>query len=228
MFFTALVLGFAGSLHCMGMCSPLAISVTKMSSNVILGRILYNLGRIVTYGILGGIVSTIGLGFPMIKYQNLISILLGISLVVIGFAGVSFIRVPVLTKVLGSFSVFLKNLFSKFLQRKSYLSTFTLGSLNGILPCGLSFLALTYCVTLKGPANGFVFMSVFGIGTLPVMLGFTSVFYWVIDKFNVQVKSMTTGLLILSGLLLIGRVFFVHFPHTGSIQQGVVDIVVCR
>jgi hypothetical protein len=212
----------------MGMCSPLAMSVTNMSSNVILSRILYNLGRIGTYGILGSIVSTIGLGFPMIKYQNLISILLGISLLVIGLAGVSVIRIPILTKALGSFSVFLKNLFSKFLQQKNHLSTFTLGSLNGILPCGLSLLALTYCVTLAGPADGFIFMGAFGLGTLPVMLGFTSVFYWVINKFNVQVKSMTTGLLIISGLLLIGRVFFIHLPHSESIQQGVVDIVLCR
>ena len=228
MFWTALILGFAGSLHCLGMCSPLAMAVTKMSSNVILSRILYNLGRIVTYGILGSIVATVGLELPMVKYQNLISILLGISLLVIGLTGVSMIRIPILTKGLGAFSLFLKKLFSKFLQQKSHLSTFTLGSLNGVLPCGLSFLALTYCVTLAGPSDGFVFMSTFGLGTLPVMLGFTTAFYWIINKFNVQAKSMTTGLLILSGLLLIGRVFFIHLPQANSLQQGVVDIVLCR
>jgi uncharacterized protein len=228
MFWTALILGFAGSLHCLGMCSPLAMSVTKMSSNVILSRILYNLGRILAYGILGSVVATVGLGLPMTKYQNLISILLGVSLLVIGLTGVSIIRVPILTKSLGAFSIFLKQLFSKFLQRKSHLATFTLGSLNGVLPCGLSFLALTYCITLKGPVDGFVFMSSFGLGTLPVMLGFTTVFYWVINKFKVQVKSMTTGLLVLSGFLLIGRVFFIHLPHAESIQQHVVDIVLCR
>jgi sulfite exporter TauE/SafE len=228
MFWTALILGFAGSLHCLGMCSPLAMSVTKMSSNVVLSRVLYNLGRIVTYGILGSVVATVGLWFPMIKYQNLISILLGISLLVIGLTGLTMIKVPIVTKALGAFSFFLKGLFSKFLQQKNHLSTFTLGSLNGILPCGLSFLALTYCVTLAGPTDGFVFMSAFGLGTLPVMLGFTTAFYWIINKFNVPVKSMTTGLLILSGLLLIARVFVIHLPHAESIQQGVVDIVLCR
>lgn len=199
-----------------------------MSSNVIIGRTLYNLGRIVTYGILGGVVASVGLGFPMIKYQNLLSILLGISLLVIGLAGVSMIKVPFLTNALGSFSLLLKRLFSKFLQRRSYMATFTLGSLNGILPCGLSFLALTYCLTLESPVDGFVFMSAFGFGTLPVMLGFTGIFYWAVNKFNIRVKSMTTGMLILSGLLLIGRVFLVHLPHAESVQQGVVDIVLCR
>src|SRR5687768_17226209 len=228
MLWTAFILGFAGSLHCMGMCSPLAMSVTNLSSNVILSRIVYNLGRIATYGILGVIVASVGLGFPLTKYQNLLSILLGISLLVIGSAGVTIIRVPFLTNVLGSFSLLLKRLFSKFLQRKNHLSTLTLGSLNGVLPCGLSFLALTYCITLAGPADGFIFMIAFGLGTLPVMLGFTSVFHWMVSRLNVQVKSITTSMLILSGLLLIGRVFFVHVPHADSVQQGVIDIVLCR
>jgi uncharacterized protein len=170
----------------------------------------------------------VGLGFPLTKYQNLISILLGISLLTIGLAGVSVIKIPFLTKALGSFSVFLKSLFSKFIQRRTHLSTLTLGALNGILPCGLSFLALTYCLTLAGPSDGFIFMSVFGLGTLPVMLGFTSAFYWIVKRLNIQVKSMMTGMLVLSGVLLIGRVFFIHLPHTENLQQGVVDIVLCR
>jgi uncharacterized protein len=228
MLWTAVILGFTGSLHCLGMCSPLAMAVTKMSSTAILSRLLYNLGRILTYGILGSMVATVGLGAPIIKYQNIVSILLGILLVVIGFQGISLNKVPVITRTLGAVSLFLKKLFSKFLQQKSHLSTFTLGALNGILPCGLSFLALTYCITLQGPADGFIFMSAFGLGTLPVMLGFTSVFHWVINTFKVQTKSITTGLLILSGLILIARVFFIHLPHADSVQQGVVDIVLCR
>jgi sulfite exporter TauE/SafE len=228
MLWTAFILGFAGSLHCLGMCSPLAMSVTNMSANFILSRILYNLGRVMTYGILGGVVASVGLGFPLIRYQNLISILLGISLLAIGLAGVSVIKMPFLTKALGNFSVFLKSLFSKFILRRTHFSTFTLGALNGILPCGLSFLALTYCLTLAGPSEGFIFMSAFGLGTLPVMLGFTSIFYWIVSRFNVQVKSMTTGMLVVSGLLLIGRVFFIHLPHAENLQQGVVDIVLCR
>jgi hypothetical protein len=60
------------------------------------------------------------------------------------------------------------------------------------------------------------------------MLGFTSLFHWAISRFNLQVKSITTSMLILSGLLLIGRVFFVHLPHADNGQQGVIDIVLCR
>jgi sulfite exporter TauE/SafE len=204
------------------------MSVTNMSSNVILSRIVYNLGRIFTYGILGGVVASVGLGFPMIKYQNLLSIILGVALLVVGLGGVSVIKVPFLTNVLGSFSLFLKRLFSKFLQRKNHLSTFVLGSLNGVLPCGLSFLALTYCLTLAGPADGFIFMIGFGVGTLPVMIGLTGIFYWLLNKFQLNVRTITVGMLMLSGVILIARVFILHLSHANSLQEGIVDIVLCR
>jgi uncharacterized protein len=228
MLWTAIILGFAGSFHCMGMCSPLAMAVTNLSGNVIVNRLLYNGGRIFTYALLGGTVASIGLGFPLMRYQSLLSILLGIVLVVIGFAGISFVNVPIITKTLGRASLFIKKLFSKFIQTKSYTSTFILGSLNGVLPCGLSYLALTYCLTLAGPSEGFIFMIAFGIGTLPAMLGFTGIFYWIIDRFKFQTYKLTTGMLIVSGLLLIGRVFLIHAPHVNTFHESVVDIVLCR
>jgi uncharacterized protein len=228
MFLTAIILGFAGSLHCLGMCSPLAMAVTNLSTNMIVNRVLYNGGRIFTYGLMGAVVASVGLGLPLTRYQNLLSILLGIALLVIGAAGISSMKIFGVTKALGRLTVFLKKLFSKYLQRKSYTSTFFLGSLNGVLPCGLSFLALTYCLTLAGPFDGFLFMIAFGLGTLPVMLGFTGIFSWLIGSLKWRVKPLTTGLLILSGVILIARVFLVHLPPATSLREGVVDIVLCR
>jgi sulfite exporter TauE/SafE len=228
MIWTALIMGFAGSLHCLGMCSPLAMAVTNMTRSIILNRLLYNFGRILTYGIMGMIISTIGMSFSFIKYQNLLSIVLGVALLVIGFAGISTFRIPFVSQALGRFSVFLKGLFSGFIQKKRYGSIFLLGSLNGILPCGLSFLALTYCLTLTTPTEGFIFMVWFGMGTLPVMIGLTTFFYWLLNKFHVNGRTITTGMLMLSGVVLIARVFIVHLPHANSLQEGFVDIVLCR
>lgn len=228
MLWTAFILGFAGSLHCLGMCSPLAMAVTNMYPRIVVSRLLYNGGRIFMYGVLGSIIASVGFALPMTKYQNLLSIVLGIALLVIAITGVSGMRIPLLTNILERFSLFLKKLFSKFIQKRSNVSTFVLGSLNGVLPCGLSFLALTYCLTLAGPKDGFVFMLVFGAGTLPVMLGFASLFLWTVNRFNISAKKLTTGMLILSGMLLIGRVFFVHLPHTHSIHEALVDIVICK
>jgi sulfite exporter TauE/SafE len=228
MIWTAFILGFAGSLHCMGMCSPLLMSVTSRSAKVITARLLYNLGRIVTYGIMGSFVASVGFVIPLVRYQNLLSIILGIALLVIGVTGLSAIKIPFVSDLLERFSLLLKKLFSKFLQKRSNTSTFILGSLNGVLPCGLSFLALTYCLTLARPIDGFTFMMLFGVGTLPVMLGFTSIFYWIMRKFSFNMKRLTTGMLIVSGLLLISRVFFVHAGHEHAFQTTGMDIVICK
>jgi sulfite exporter TauE/SafE len=126
------------------------------------------------------------------------------------------------------FSFFLKEMFKNFIQRKNHGAMFLMGALNGLLPCGLSFLAFASCLALSGPVDGFVFMIVFGIGTLPVMLGFTGMLSWISNKLQLDRKRLTTGLLIFSGALLIARVFIVHLPHAESLQQGVVDIILCR
>lgn len=227
MVLTALVMGFAGSLHCIGMCSPLAMAVSNASPRVALNRIIYNLGRIFTYGILGAMVGTIGWTLSFGNFQNLISVLLGVTLLLFGLLGVSNIHVPGLTKGLQHATTYLKHLFGKFLQRKNFYSVFILGSLNGILPCGLTFLALTYCLTLNSPAESFYFMILFGLGTLPAMAGLTAILMDLVKRFNISLRKLTTSMLILSGCLLIARVFLFHH-HTLPEQHGLVDIILCR
>src|SRR6187402_1561496 len=109
---TALILGFAGSLHCAGMCSPLAFAVTNKSG--IANKILYNVGRIFMYCLLGAIVSTIGVVLP-VYVQYAISITLGVALLIIGITGSNF-RIPLLAPMI-RFTSFIKDQFSKFLQQ---------------------------------------------------------------------------------------------------------------
>lgn len=226
MIITALILGIAGSFHCLGMCSPLAMAVTHSSPNIVIPRLLYNMGRISAYGVLGALVASVGLMTPFFKFQHILSALFGIGLLIAGITGLPLVRIPVVTKQAGKFSLFLKRLFSKFITKKSYPSFLLLGSLNGFLPCGLTLMALTYCLTLPGPADGFIFMILFGLGTFPVMLGFTTLLRWITARFDLSMKKITTAMLILSGILLVARVFVVHFPESGIIRQGV--DVLCR
>lgn len=226
MLVTALIMGFAGSVHCMGMCSPLAIAVTHMTPGVVLNKLIYNLGRILMYSLVGAIVSLVGKIFPMNEYQNLVSLTLGVILLILGISGLS-IRIPVVTQLLQQLSTFLKKQFSHFLQRKSYPSVFILGLLNGILPCGLTFIALTFCLALNGPLEGFAFMMLFGIGTLPAMFGLPILWSAVSKKFKWNLNKVATALLITSGGLLIARVFLVAATQANSVSEGV-DIVLCR
>lgn len=227
MWLTALIMGFAGSLHCVGMCSPLAMAVSNNGSVVSANRVVYNTGRILTYGILGVVAASLGFIVPIFKFQNLISIFLGLALFLVGI-GMLKANIPFLSFLIGKQTTKLKILFSKFLQRKTPGSVLFLGSLNGLLPCGLVYIALTYCLTLQSPWEGFAFMTLFGAGTLPVMLGLTSIVQKLVNKFKFNLKHITSGMMILAGILLIARVFIVHLPHKASLPEGVIDIVLCR
>lgn len=227
MIITALIMGFAGSLHCVGMCSPLVMAVSNISSAAMLNRLIYNLGRILTYGILGALVGTAGWSLPFLHIQNLLSILLGICLLVFSIIGMGNLRIPILTPLFQKLSANLKALFGKFIQKKNRISVFILGSLNGILPCGLTFIALAVCLSLDGPLSSFNFMVLFGVGTLPVMLGLTSVLNKLIRRFDISIGRVTTTMLFISGCLLIARVFVFH-GHEISADHGLVDIILCR
>jgi sulfite exporter TauE/SafE len=224
MLITAIILGFAGSLHCVGMCSPLAFAVTRKSGGGVRSRVLYNIGRILMYCMLGTVVSAIGVMLP-ITVQYVISITLGLALLVIGITGSNF-NAPVLAPVL-RFTSFLKTQFSKFLQQKNDYSIFAMGVLNGLLPCGLTFLALTSCITLSGPLDGFIFMAAFGAGTLPVMLGLVSIIPFFAKRLNLSVGRLSTVMQIAAGCLLIVRVLLVE-PHIPQAAQTSDQIILCR
>ncbi len=228
MIITALVLGFAGSLHCLTMCSPLAMAVTAFKPKAVVNRALYNTGRIVMYGVQGAVVASVGLVFPFVRFQNLFSVALGLVLIALSLTGMSVLRMPFVTATIRKISNNIKGWFGKFLSKKTYSSVFVLGSLNGLLPCGLTFVALTYCLALAGPVDGSSFMFWFGIGTLPVMMGFTSVFSWTTKRLRLDVRKVTAGMLMLSGILLVARVYVTEVRHAQSFRSGLMEVVLCK
>jgi uncharacterized protein len=227
MIITALIMGLAGSLHCLGMCSPLAMAVTNMNSKAFLNRIIYNAGRVLAYALFGALVSSAGHILPISKFQNLLSIVLGIVLLIAGI-GLLKISIPFLSRSLGSFTFYVKTLFGSFLIKKTMGSLFILGGLNAFLPCGLILVALSFCIALETAREGFLFMLFFGIGTLPAMLGFTSILPVIVNRLKFNMLYVTRGMLVVSGLLLIGRVYLVHIHHQESIRQGIIDVILCR
>lgn len=227
MWVSALILGFAGSLHCVGMCSPLAMAVTMNRPSAILNRLIYNAGRILTYGLLGMLIAAIGMTLPLRNFQNITSICLGLFLLLIGLGGIRTVHIPFITPLLQTVTNFLKKAFAGHLRQKTSMSVFILGTLNGLLPCGLTFIALTWCLSLAGPIDGLFFMLLFGMGTLPVMLGVTALIPLFVKKFNWNVQGLASSMMIISGIILIARVFFVHLPHAPS-GNSVMEVIMCR
>ena len=225
MWITALLMGLAGSLHCVGMCSPLSMAITGMNAHVMARRLVYNSGRILTYGIAGAVISSIGFLLPLAGVQPILSFVLGTLLLVAGVTGISGLHIPQVTTGLARLAALLRNQFTHYIQKKTYGSTFILGLLNGLLPCGLTFIALTFCLTLEGPLSGFNFMILFGAGTLPAMIGIPTLLTYAVKTFHLNLSRVLTVLLLISGCVLIGRAFMPEHHHA---TPAAVQEVVCR
>jgi len=220
----AFLMGLAGSLHCIGMCSPLVMTVSGSGRHALARNLQYNFGRLVTYGMLGSIFSFVGKGLHLAGFQQGTSIAFGVVLLAIGITNTSvslpaFLRIPV-----SKFTVTLKTVFSRMLNTRNAISVVGLGMINGLLPCGMTLIALGYCITLPTTTDGLLSMLVFGLGTLPGMVGFTALAKLAVARLGLGYGKLKTTLIIGCAVLLIGRGVLVH-SHTSD--QANTDIVVC-
>lgn len=175
MFYSALVLGFAGSLHCFGMCGPLSLLIpgdkTKRVQYV-LGRLIYNLGRITTYGLLGLIIGLIGEQAGFAFPQKIIFLTLGFGLLFyLLLPSSSKNKLSVLPSVI-RFNTFIKRSIATISKKYGKITQFTFGLLNGLIPCGLVYAALSAAFITSSIKDGVLYMVLFGLGTLPMMMSF--------------------------------------------------------
>lgn len=170
---TAITLGFLGSFHCVGMCGPIALAL-PLDRNSLLskysGALIYNIGRMFTYALLGGFFGLIGESFVIAGYQQIVSITLGVAiLIMVLLPNQTFSRFKI-TSFIYSYIGKLKQELSLLFKKSSMSSLFFIGTLNGLLPCGLVYLGVAGAIATGDSLNGALFMAMFGLGTLPTML----------------------------------------------------------
>lgn len=216
MLYTAILFGLISSFHCIGMCGPIALMLpldrdnqTKMVTQII----TYHLGRLVAYAAIGFIFGMLGKGFLLAGFQQKTSILLGIVIILI---------VVIPEKVLANFN-FSKPIFkvisnvksalgSQF-KNKSYQSLFTIGLLNGFLPCGMVYVALFGAVAMQSPTLGILYMILFGLGTIPLM---SSLFYLknaITISLKNKIQKVIPYVAIFIGILFILRGLGLGIPY---------------
>lgn len=204
---TPFLLGLLGSLHCAGMCGPLAVAVSASGggSHPATGRLLYNLGRLGTYTVLGALFGLFGRGLAIAGFQRWLSITAGV-LILAGLVA-STRRSP--TGLLLRAVEFLKTVFGRLLGRGTLGSRVLLGSLNGLLPCGLVYVASASAAATGSPLVGAAWNLAFGLGTLPLMLAITLAggrmpFVWRLrlQRFIPAGVAVTGAMLVLRGLAL--------------------------
>ena len=174
----AAMLGLAGSLHCVGMCGPIALALPRPpgpTRSLLAGRLLYNLGRAVTYAAMGAVFGLLGQSLLLAGWQRGLSITAGVL-----------ILAYVLSTWLGRgrwslesaalrFIAPVQRTLGRLLQRTSTGGLLVVGLLNGLLPCGLVYVALAGAAATGSAWGGAGFMFIFGLGTLPMMLAISLV-----------------------------------------------------
>ena len=219
MWYAAMVLGLAGSLHCAGMCSPLMLAVTARQPWVAT-RVVYNTGRVFTYGLLGMVGAALGTLLPIAQYQSGLSFALGALLVLAGFAGITGWPIPLLAPLLARTTGWLRRRFGKLFTQSGWHARFLLGMLNGLLPCGLTYLALAGTFILPTVAEGFWYMVAFGFGTWPMMMGIA----WIAQAGRwrqwLQQPRAVQMALVLAGVLLMARVWWTHDAHAPTLRSS--------
>jgi uncharacterized protein len=171
--FSAFLVGFLGSFHCIGMCGPIALSlpVNKASvTSIIGGRVLYNSGRIMTYALLGLVFGLIGHTISLAGFQKGLSIAAGISILLIAFVSYGPSKIPSMNIAFVKFTSAIKRAFRRLFGLKSKITLFLIGAVNGLLPCGFVYLALAGASATGGFLSGMNYMLLFGAGTVPVMI----------------------------------------------------------
>lgn len=174
--YSAFLVGFLGSFHCAGMCGPIALALPldkKSNWSFIIGRLLYNGGRVFTYSVLGLLVGLIGHTIAMAGFQKVLSIGTGVMILLIAFLPYLIKRTSQFNSFLAGYTSKIKSLFKKLFGLKSKRTLFLIGAVNGLLPCGFVYLALAGAAATGTMEEGVGYMMLFGLGTIPMMLTLT-------------------------------------------------------
>lgn len=230
-YLSAFTIGLLGSLHCVGMCGPIAFALPlnrESNFSIVSGSLLYNLGRLFTYFILGNIFGLLGKGFAMAGFQRSLSIAVGIgmilSILIPYFYQHKYGNIPALNSWLSR----VKNGLGQRLGRKSHLNLWTIGLLNGLLPCGLVYMALAGAVAMATPFDGGIFMFAFGLGTIPLMLS-VSIFGSKIQlTYRNKIKKIIPYFVIAIGLLFILRGMNLGIPYVSPKIDNKNEMVECH
>ncbi len=211
----AFSIGFLGSFHCIGMCGPIAMALPLNRSSVwkkYSGMVVYNAGRIFTYAFIGAVFGLLGQGIRIAGFQQALSITIGVLLIISAF-------IPKLLdniRFSGKIGLFLSRMqarMSRLFKQQSYDALFSIGFLNGFLPCGLVYMAIGSSMAQNSLTESILFMIFFGLGTMPMMI-FASELGGIISiGFRNKIKRFIPVFIGVVGLFFVLRGLNLNIPY---------------
>jgi uncharacterized protein len=199
---SAFFLGLVGSVHCAGMCGPLALAVPVCGSGgwaVLTSRVIYNAGRISTYMLLGALAGAAGKTLALAGLQRWIALGSGLALLLFALASIAGLSFGAAKPF-----AFARRAMPFLLRKPTSFSVYALGVLNGLLPCGLAYAACIAAGSGGSLQRAVIYMAFFGLGTLPVLLAFGLAGPWMRSRFKFRIPHLAaTVSILLAGVLII-------------------------
>lgn len=224
--YSAIVLGLAGSFHCIGMCGPIAMGIASSGTGLGLERVgkhlLYFFGKTITYAVLGLVFGLFGQGLVLAGMQQVLSVTMGLLMVllaVIYLSKSSLFHSNLLTQYLQNK---LLPLFRKAMSNQGNSMPFFLGLLNGLLPCGLVYIGLAAAVATGHSLYSAAFMGLFGLGTIPLMLAFMFFSGQLAVSLKNKVQQFAPVLVGIMGVLLLVRGLDLGIPYLSPVAEALI------
>jgi hypothetical protein len=202
-FSTAFFTGLVSSLHCVGMCGPISMALPIKNPHLInrfLSILIYNFGRIITYSFLGFLFGMIGNSITAIIGQQFFTFAIGIGLILSLLPFQKF-KLNFLMKHFYR----LKQYFAQSISQAGYLNLLKIGILNGFLPCGAVFIALSAAAVLAQPILSSIYLFVFGLGTIPLMFLAGFLFRTLSLSYQKSLQKITPFFIIIFAISIIVR-----------------------
>ncbi len=220
MILSAIILGFMGSLHCVGMCGPIAFMLPVDRTNNLkkFSQVFsYHFGRLLAYGIIGLVFGLLGKGLYVFGMQQKLSVAIGILMIIAVLVPqrtmAKYTPIAIGTKTVYKIISQVKNRLGQELKKKRPDTFLTIGFLNGFLPCGLVYMALFGSIAMGSALEGALFMLLFGLGTIPLM---TMAIYFIgmlKGSARQQVQRAFLAFVVIIGVLFILRGMGLGIPY---------------
>lgn len=214
--FSGFMLGLLGSFHCSAMCGPIALSVPQNHNSglsFLSGRLVYNFGRIVSYSFLGLIFGFFGDRINIFGLQQSLTITVGVFILMSVIFSKPRKKLFTNINFISKLFIYYKIFFTKMFRIRNGSSFLMFGIMNGLLPCGFVYIALSGAMITADVLSGSVYMMLFGLGTVPMMLS-VSVFG---NRLNINTRRRISKLIpvltVILGFLFIIRGLNLGIPY---------------
>ncbi len=224
MFGAGFILGLVGGMHCILMCTPVVFALQPNRN--LFQTIIYHTGRLSVYIILGIFIGALGDGLAWFGFQRWLSIAMGITMILITIlpaARAKFYKISLQSGPMQKFR--------SLLQRTGRFRSLAGGMLNGLLPCGLVYVALTGSLALGNSGKAFLFMLGFGLGTVPWLSAAVASSGFFPAGFRAKAARAIPVMAVAFGILFILRGLALDIPYLSPAMQAIgipEEMTICR